>query len=90
MKTHLSMRDAFALAANRVCPSKTPSRTDKRLAGLPGRTPGTVLVRVRVRAPGGKARDRNEARESLRQYPWFASVRYLCTRGPFHLFERPE
>lgn len=53
-------------------------------------SPGFILIRVPILGRNGVTRDRTSARKTLRDKPWFKSVRYLGCTGPEFLFERPD
>lgn len=77
----------MGIPLNRVSHRKGPMKT---------RTQGWILERVAMRDLRNKPRDQVAALETLRDKPWFASVRYLGAKamrgeptGGWHIFERP-
>ena len=76
--------DRFAAAANRVSPSTTTHRYSGGSA-----SPGFVIERV-PRRRGVVPVDRDQARETFRDRPWFRELRHLGSDAKYHLFERPD
>jgi hypothetical protein len=66
------------------------ARGPKLRGALTGRpTPGFIIVRA-PRVIDGRSIDKAEARESLRDQPWFADLQILGTTSKWHLFQRPD
>lgn len=82
-----AQKTAFALAANRIAGKSTGLRG--RSESLTKVTQGWVIVRVPRRDDAGRPLDSAEALSTLRERPWFASLRVLGTDVRYHLFERP-
>lgn len=76
--------DAFSRAANRIAPA--PART--KYSGDTA-SPGFIVVRV-LRMRAGFPIDRDEARRTLQNEPWFAELRHIGSDARFHIFERPD
>lgn len=81
----------FGLEIDRAERRMFGERQKARLSSPPmwSRTPGTILVRVRVFV-AGIARDRMEAEATLAKYPWFSALRYLGADNGWFLWERPN
>lgn len=78
---------AFSAAANRIAPVAT-STVPTRYSGGQA-SPGFVIVRVR-RLRAGYPIDRDIARKTLRDEPWYSELRHLGSDARFHIFERPD
>lgn len=53
-------------------------------------TSGYLMIRVRRRAPDGKARDFREAFAEIAHHAWANEVRFVATGPRWHIFERPD
>ena len=80
---------AFSRAANRVAgPAKFSPMTGGTTATAS--RPGFIAIRIPKVGADGSPLDAAEARETLRDQPWFAEVQHRGSTKHYHLFDRPD